>query len=501
MFGVLLLLATIADASQCESIVGLTLPATTITSAQWVNAGPMTPPPSAPAAAAAGGGVQQPAAPPPVLPAHCRVAIVMRPSSDSKIEAEVWLPTDWNGKFQAVGNGGWAGTISYPAMARALQEGYATASTDTGHKASDNDSFAIGHPEKLIEFGYRAVHEMAVQSKTIISAYYKRGPRLSYWNGCSTGGRQGLMSAQRYPEDFDAILAGAPANNHSRLQVSGIAISSPILREPTAAVPAAKLALVTRAVLEACDGRDGVKDGFLNDPRACSFDVGRLQCTGSDTESCLTAPQTETMKRAYAPVRLANGELVFPGKDPGSESAWVGVSGTPSALPLIGLRIAHGDTAWDPKTFDLERDLKLVLDNVGSVTNAIDADLGAFKARGGKLLLYHGWNDGLIAAGNTLNYYESVVKQMGRGQDDWVRVFMMPGVGHCAGGVGPNQVNWMAALERWRESGKAPDRVDAARVAGNRVEMTRPLCPYPLIARYTGVGSTNDAQNFVCAAK
>ena len=501
MFGVLLLLATIADASQCESIVGLTLPATTITSAQWVNAGPMTPPPSAPAAAAAGGGVQQPAAPPPGLPAHCRVAIVMRPSSDSKIEAEVWLPTDWNGKFQAVGNGGWAGTISYPAMARALQEGYATASTDTGHKASDNDSFAIGHPEKLIDFGYRAVHEMAVQSKTIISAYYKRGPRLSYWNGCSTGGRQGLMSAQRYPEDFDAILAGAPANNHSRLQVSGIAISSPILREPTAAVPAAKLALVTRAVLEACDGRDGVKDGFLNDPRACSFDVGRLQCTGSDTESCLTAPQIETMKRAYAPVRLANGELVFPGKDPGSESAWVGVSGTPSALPLIGLRIAHGDTAWDPKTFDLERDLKLVLDNVGSVTNAIDADLGAFKARGGKLLLYHGWNDGLIAAGNTLNYYESVVKQIGRGQDDWVRVFMMPGVGHCAGGVGPNQVNWMAALERWRESGKAPDRVDAARVAGNRVEMTRPLCPYPLIARYTGVGSTNDAQNFVCAAK
>jgi feruloyl esterase len=496
----LLLAAMLADASQCEAIAKLTLSNTTVASARWVDAGPIASPSTGEGAAPAGRGgaaAQQPNARPPMLPAHCAVAIVMRPSSDSHIEAEVWLPANWNGKFQAVGNGGWAGTISYPAMTRALQEGYATASTDTGHKGG-NSLFAIGHPEKLIDFGYRAVHEMTVQAKAIISAYYKQGARLSYWNGCSTGGRQGLMAAQRYPDDFDAIIAGAPANNHSRMNASRLAVSVPAVRDPAAAVPAAKLALVTRAVLDACDARDGVKDGFLNDPRGCTFDVARLQCTTGDTESCLTAPQVETMKRAYAAVKLTNGELVFPGKEPGSETAWAMVNGTVDALSMSALQLAHGDPAWDPKTFDLTRDLALVLEKVGYAVNAIDPDLRAFKARGGKLLLYHGWNDGLISAGNTVNYYDSVLKTMGRGQDDWVRLFMVPGMGHCQGGAGPDQVNWMASLERWRESGKAPDRIAAARVQANRVEMTRPLCPYPQIAKYTGVGSTNDLENFVC---
>jgi feruloyl esterase len=498
---VLLLGVMLTDVPQCESLVRLALSNTTITTAQWVSAGPMTTPapgPGAPASPA--GAAQRPNTPPTMLPAHCRVAIVMRPSSDSHIEAEVWLPAEWNGKLQAVGNGGWAGTISYAAMARALQEGYATASTDTGHKGGSS-TFAIGHPEKLIDFGHRAVHEMAVQSKAIITAYYKRAARLSYWNGCSTGGRQGLMAAQKYPDDFDAILAGAPANNHSRLGVSRLAVSVPPLREPAFAVPAAKLALVTRAVLDACDTNDGVKDAVLNDPRACTFDVGRLQCASGDSDSCLTAPQIETMKRAYAPVKLANGELVFPGKEPGSETSWGMVSGSADTLSVTALQIAHADATWDPKSFSLERDLAMALEKVGSVVAATNADLRAFKARGGKLLLYHGWNDGLISAGNTVNYFESVVKEMGRGQDDWLRLFMMPGVGHCSGGAGPDQVNWMAALERWRESGKAPDRIEAARVAGNRIETTRPLCPYPQIAKYTGVGSTSDAGNFTCAAK
>lgn len=259
--------------------------------------------------------------------------------------------------------------------------------------------------------------------------------------------------------------------------------------------------MVTRAVLEACDGPDGVKDGVINDPRACKFDVARLQCTSGDTDSCLTAPQVETMKRAYAPVTLPGGELVFPGKEPGSETAWGMVSGTADALSVTALQIAHDDAAWDPKSFDLARDLRVALDKVGFATNAVDPDLRAFKARGGKLLMYHGWNDGLISAGNTVNYHEAIVKAMGRGQDDWVRLFMVPGMGHCQGGAGPDQVNWMAALERWREGGKAPARIQAARVAGNRVEMTRPLCPYPQVAKYSGTGSTNDAENFVCAAK
>jgi feruloyl esterase len=497
MLPVLTLAAMLADPSQCDAIAKLALPNTTITSARWADAEPLAPAPAVPGAAA---GAQRPAASPPALPPHCRAAIVLRPSSDSHIEAEVWLPAQWNGKFQAVGNGGWAGSISYPAMARAIQEGYATASTDTGHKGGSS-AFAIGHPEKLIDFGYRAVHEMTVQAKAIVTAFYKRPARLSYWNGCSTGGRQGLMAAQRYPEDFDAILAGAPANNHTRLGVSRLAVSVPAVRDAAAAVPAAKLALVTRAVLDACDGPDGVKDGFLNEPRACTFDISRLLCTSGDAGSCLTAAQIATMQRAYAPVKLPNGELVFAGREPGSETTWGMVSGTADALSVTAMQIAHGDAAWDPKSFDLERDLALGLEKVGFAVNAIDPDLRAFKARGGKLLLYHGWNDGLIPPGNTVDYYNDVLKTMGRGQQEWLRLFMAPGVGHCQGGAGPDQAHWMAALERWRESGKAPDRIVAARVVGSRVEMTRPLCPYPQVARYTGTGSTNDAQNFVCAAK
>jgi len=282
--------------------------------------------------------------------------------------------------------------------------------------------------------------------------------------------------------------------------ISRLAVSVPTARDAAAAVPRAKLEMVTRAVLKACDAADGAKDEFLNDPRACKFDVASLQCTGADTESCLTAPQVATMKSAYAPVKLPNGEMVFPGKELGSETAWGMVGGTPDALSVTAVQIAHNDAAWDPKTFDLAHDLTLTLEKVGSVVAAVDPNLKAFKARGGKLLLYHGWNDGLISPGNTVNYFEDVNKTMGR-QDDFVRLFMVPGMGHCQGGAGADQVNWMGALERWRESGKAPDRIEAAHVAGNRVELTRPLCPYPQIAKYGGVGSTNDAQNFSCVAK
>jgi Tannase and feruloyl esterase len=492
-----LLIATIVgEPSSCENLEALALQNTTIVSAQWVSPGPFTPP-AVPGTAAPA--TQGPSRAPIVLPPHCRVTVVMKPSSDSHIEMEVWLPPseNWNGKFQAVGNGGWAGTISYPDMARALKEGYATASTDTGHKGG-NALFAIGHPEKLIDFGYRAVHEMAVRSKAIIASYYQRAARLSYWNGCSTGGRQGLMSAQKYPEDFDAIAAGAPANYHTHLQVSSLARTLPLLKDPSGVVPARKLALVTRAVLDSCDARDGVKDDLLNEPRACAFDVATLQCKGGDADTCLTAAQVAAVKRAYAPVTLSNGHEVFPGKDPGSETAWGSLTDTPFPLALGSLQIAHGDANWDLRTIDLERDLRLVDEKVGVITNAINPDLRAFKDRGGKLLLYHGWNDPLISAGNTINYYNAVLHKMGRDQQDWIRLFMAPGMGHCGGGQGPSQAHWMAALERWRESGQPPATIEAARITGNRVDMTRPLCPYPQVARYTGVGSTNDAPNFVC---
>jgi feruloyl esterase len=502
----------------CESLKAVALSNTTITISEMVPAGPYTPPAPAgppggpvagrgpePAAAPAGGRGGRggaPAAPALVLPAHCRIHAILKPSPDSEIEMEVWLPSDtWNGKFQAVGNGGWAGVISYAAMASALQEGYATASTDTGHKGG-NAAFAINHPDKLVDFAYRAVHETTVTSKALVSAFYDRAPRLSYWNGCSTGGRQGLMEAQKYPDDFDAILAGAPANYQTHLHTWDLTVAIPTLQDPAAAVPAAKLAMLNKAVLDACDARDGVKDGLLNEPRSCHFDASTLLCKGADAETCLTAPQLASVKRMYSAASTKNGDVIFPGKDPGSETGWTVIGGgaQPPGVSIGSFQVAYNNVSWDWKTFDLERDLKLVDDKVGSIVNAISPDLSAFKARGGKLLLYHGWNDTAISAGNSINYYSSVLAKMGQKQDNFVRLFMAPGMQHCGGGPGPNQVNYMSALERWRESGTAPDQLIASRVNNNRVDMTRPLCPYPQVAQYKGVGSTNDAANFVCKA-
>ncbi len=431
-------------ASSCESLSSLALPNTSITLAQVVPAGAFTLPGTGPAAPQFS-----------QLPTFCRVAATLTPSSDSDIKIEVWMPAaDWNGKFQAVGNGGWAGTISYGALASALQEGYATASTDTGH-AGANASFAIGHPEKVIDFAYRAVHEMAVKSKAIIATFYDRAPGFSYWTGCSTGGRQALMEAQRYPEDFDGIIAGAPANNQTQLCAWRIAVEARILQSPASIVPRAKLALLNRAVLAA-----------------------------------------STRK---------TGELIYPGLVPGGETGWAMLTGAkpePGSIDVGMFRfVAHEDPAWDWRTFDLDRDTSLIDKKAGFI-DAVNPDLSAFRARGRKLLIFHGWNDGgsggAISPQNTVNYYSSVLAKMGSQQQDWLRLFMVPGMEHCGGGPGPDQVNWMAALERWRESGIAPDRLIASRVRDNRVNMTRPLCPYPQVAHYTGVGSTNDAANFAC---
>jgi feruloyl esterase len=490
---VLLFTAALAAPVPCGSLKSVSLPNTTITIADAVPAGTFTPP--------AGGGQRggQPAGL--NVPAFCRVAAILRPSSDSEIEMEVWMPENWNGKFQFVGGGGWAGAISYPAMATALQEGYATASTDTGHKGG-NASFAIGHPEKVVDFAYRAVHESTVKAKAIMTTFYDRGPRLSYWNGCSTGGRQGLMEAQRYPEDFDAIIAGAPANYQTHLHAWDLSVSVPVLKDPSGAASAAKLAVLNKAVIEACDARDAVKDGLLNEPRTCKFDPAALLCKAGDADNCLTASQLDSVRRMYSAARTKTGEIVFPGKEPGSETGWNVITGgqAPPGVSLGSFQVAYDNLNWDWRGYDLDRDLKVVDEKVGTIINAINPDLSAFKARGGKLILYHGWNDTAISPGNTVNYYNSVLAKMGPRQDNWIRLFMAPGMGHCQGGVGPNQVNWMAALERWRESNMAPDQLPAYHVTNNRVDMARPLCPYPQVAQYKGVGSTNDAANFVCKA-
>lgn len=480
----------------CTQLRGVTLPNATIKSVTLVAAGPM----SIPGAAQPQGGVPGQAPPPaPILPAHCRVAAVLTPTGDSHIEMELWLPVDrWNGKFQAVGNGGWAGSISYPALALALQEGYATASTDTGHQGG-NALFAIDHPEKLVDYAHRAVHEMAVQSKTLIAAYYSRAPQLSYWNGCSTGGRQGLTAALKYPGDFDAIIAGAPANNSVNMHASDISVALAGLKDPAAIVPPDKLALVNRAAVAACDANDGIVDGLINDPRSCTVNVAALQCQAGSTDNCLTPPQVAAVQRMYQPTTMANGEVVYPGKEAGGEPGWAPfLGGNLFPVPVGTFQIAYNNAAWDPKTFDIDRDLQVARAKVSPIIDALDPDLSAFKARGGKVLMYHGWNDNLIPPRNSINYFSRVTETMAGNDGDFIRLFMVPGLNHCAGGVGPNQINWMGALERWREQGAAPERIEAIRIAGNRVDMTRPLCPYPQVAVHSGKGSTNDAANFSC---
>ena len=374
-------------------------------------------------------------------------------------------PEGWNGKYQAVGNGGWAGIISYPAMASALREGYATSSTDTGHVGGTSGPL-IGHPEKVIDYSHRAVHEMTVTSKALINAFYDRGPRLWYWNGCSTGGRQGLMSAQRFPEDFDAILAGAPANYHSHLHSNDLVNAVPALNTPGGAAHAGQAADVEPGGAQRLR-RDRRRQG-RPDHRAARVQVrpGDAGLQSRRRRQLPDAGQVESVKRMYAPSKFSNGTVIFPGKAFGSEASWTAIVST-STQPIFvatgSFELAYQDPKWDWRKFDADRDVKFVDEKTGFV-NAVDPDLSKFKARGGKILMYHGWNEAAISPENSLNYYNSVQAKMGRSQDV-VRLFMMPGMGHCAGGQGPDQVNFMGALERWRERGRAGSMIATERPA------------------------------------
>jgi feruloyl esterase len=439
------------------------------------------------------------------LPAFCRVGATLKPAPESHIQMELWMPVaGWNGKFLAVGNGGWAGTISFGAMAEGLRRGYAVASNDTGHQ-DQGARFALTG-DKLVDFAYRAMHEMTVQSKALTAAFYAQAPRLSYYQGCSTGGRQGMMAAQRYPEDFDAIVAGAPVYNQVHLNVSQTFLQVDMLRNPDLLVPEEKIAVVARAAVAACDAGDGVTDGIISDPRACRFDPAVLACKAGDAPDCLTPGQVASARQLYAPVKTSSGQTVYPGRSPGVEGGWaarIPVPGKPMNTLWSDMArfVGHRDAEWDVMSFDLERDLALALKN-GGLIEASDPNLAAFKARGGRLLLWHGWADPGPAPENTINYHAAVTKTLGGPQDDWMRLFLMPGVAHCGGGVGPDQADFLAAMEQWREDGIAPARIAAWRSPGRagRTPMSRPLCPFPQVARYTGTGSTDEAANFVCAA-
>ena len=314
---------SIVAATSCEDLASIKLPDTTITLAQTVAAGEFAPP-----AAPGGRGFPGQADLFKSLPAFCRVAATLKPSSDSDIKVEVWLPASgWNGKFEAEGNGGWAGVVSIPQMAAALRRGYATAGTDTGH-VGGTGSFAPGHPEKLADFGYRAVHEMTVKAKAIVNAYYGNAPKLSYWNGCSSGGREGLKEAQKFPADFDGIIAGAPANYWTHLVTQSIWIGQAVHQEEASFIPQTKYKLIHDAALEACDARDAVKDGVIENPAQCRFDPAVLQCKAGEAATCLTSAQVEAARKIYAPAtNPRTKEVIFPGLMPGSEMGWAGLAG------------------------------------------------------------------------------------------------------------------------------------------------------------------------------
>jgi feruloyl esterase len=437
------------------------------------------------------------------LPAFCRVQVTSKPSSDSDIKIEYWLPVNgWNGNFEANGNGGWNGSITANTLATGTQRGYASAMTDTGHEGG-SASFAMGHPEKVIDFGYRAVHEMATTGKALIKAFYGRDAKHSYWNGCSAGGRQGLMSAQRYPEDFDAIVAGSPAINFTGRSAQAVWIGQATHKDEASALPQAKFAVIHDAVLEACDAKDGVKDGVLEDPTKCKFDPKTLECKGADAPTCLTSGQVETVRAIYSDVvNPRTKSVIFEGHEPGSENGWNTMAGAnvfTIATDTFKYAVFENNN-WDYKTLNFDADMATTLQKAGNVINALDPNLKPFISRGGKIIQYHGWGDPQISPRSSVSYYKSVAGAMGGASkiNDNYRLFMIPGMAHCGGGDATANFDMLVALEQWVEQGKAPDRIEASRTRNGQTDRTRPLCPYPQVATYKGSGSTDESANFVC---
>lgn len=453
--------ALYAAGTPCEKLAEMTIPNVVIRSATNAHAAP---------------GADS-------LPAFCRIQALAHPVPDSDIEFEVWIPETWNGKFQGVGNGGYSGSIAYSAMVRALKNGYATASHNTGHNG-DNLKFGQGHPEKVIDYAYRAVHVMTENSKLLIRTHTGHFADKSYFVGCSAGGHQALSEAQRYPNDYDGIVAGAPANNRIR-QSFGFQWSYRALHrnDGTPIVTMAKLAQVTKAVIDSCDATDGLKDGLIEDPRRCAI---------PDLSKVLTPEEAEAVRKVWA-----GPKEIFTGWPMGSENLGDQGWGQYHLNPTEPMRsdvfrfFVFNDPNWDWRTLDWDRDFAYANERIPYM-NAAETDLTPFRKHGGKLLMYAGWADPVVPPQDTAAYFEKVNKTMGATKD-FLRLFMAPGMGHCGGGVGPNQFDSLKALDEWVTKGSAPDKLIASRPG-----RTRPLCSYPQVARYKGTGSIDEAANFTC---
>jgi len=464
------------------------------------------------------------------LPPFCRVQGVSRPSSDSSIFFEVWLPQPaaWNSRFLSAGEGGYAGNPPYTrdgndgSMDELLRRGYATAGTDTGHKATDV-AWAVGHPDKALDYLYRAKHLSTVAAKGVIAAHYGRPPSYSYFNSCSNGGRQGLLEVQRYPEDFDGVVIGAPWNFQSHSN-AGFVWNAQALSAPDAAIPAAKLPAVSAAVLAACDAHDGLADGVIADPRTCRFDAAVLTCRGADMDSCLTPPQVSALKKIYAgPTNPRTGEQIFPGFAVGSEASWTNLVTNLSASGLPNgyfANLVFENPDWNFRTFDFDADMTKADTKIGHLGNATAVDYSAASKRGVKIIQYHGWNDQTLQPAYSPQYYDQVAHANG-GLDatqHFFRLYMVPGMTHCSGGPGAanfggtgQQIppvrdavhDLQTALEGWVERGTPPTTMVATKFTDYKpttrtVQLTRPLCLYPTVAQYRGTGDPNDAASFVC---
>ena len=514
------LVATLpTSAADCGALAGKTFGPATITAATSVS------PPSSLLG-------HDPPDPQAIHAPFCRAEGVIKPSADSDILFEVWLPPAdaWNTKFTAIGNGGFAGSLILPSMALRVEEGYAVAGTDTGHSGGSLDAaWALGHPEKIVDFGWRAIHETAAASKAVVETYYGKAPSRSYFAGCSDGGREALMEAQRFPKDFDGIVAGAPANSWTHLLTNGAAIMR-ALNKPGAWLSPDDLALVSEAAQRACASGDG----YLDNPAACHFDPAELACKAGQSDRCLSESQIGALKTIYDGAKTPDGKTVIAGYPPGGEAgpgAWsLWITGT-EPLKTKGSLIYGFSTGyfadmvydkpkWKPDDSDVAND-ESAASKTAQALDATDPDLGPFKAAGGKLLQYHGWSDAAIPANGSIDYYKAVAERMGGlGQiQSFYRLFMAPGMFHCGLGPGPSAVGGvfgppppshdaehdvLSALDRWVEKGEAPEKIIATRYKGadpsSGVAAQRPWCAYPATTHFSGTGNHSDAAAFECEA-
>jgi feruloyl esterase len=497
---------------------------TEITSAEAVAAGAFTP-------------SDQSAGPATIfreLQAFCHVVGIIRPTMDSEIGFEVWLPADWNGRYLQIGNGGFGGSYFWSGLKQGLQNGFAVAGTDDGHTDTRDASWALRHPEKVIDYGYRAVHLTSMTAKLIVATYYGNASAHAYFSGCSDGGREGLMEVQRYPGDFDGWIIGAPGNDWTGHMTEYLRGAQVVARvgEP---LTTSQLEALSKAAIARCDAADGIKDGVIDQPLKCTFDPGELQCKGAPNGTCLSAGQATAVRKLYDDVRDdASGASLAPG--------WRGALGTeidqwpfvvtgpvPANEDLSGtLAQFFSQNFWsnfvyqDPKLdFEKLNLLQAFSDSrsrVGTIVNAVDPNLSAARASGKKIIQYHGWADSLIPAQYSISYYEAVEKYLGRDNRDFYRLFLVPGMEHCGGGPGPNVFGGayipggsfdpdhsaLAAIVRWVEHGTAPERIIATKYLDDDTAKpairTRPLCPYPKVARWTGKGTTDNAANFECSS-